>query len=45
MIAHVAGVPVEELLLLLHPLRHHAGWSDVLREFGRTTHSKMRAES
>jgi uncharacterized protein YndB with AHSA1/START domain len=24
---------------------HHAGWSDALRELGRITHSKMRAES
>jgi hypothetical protein len=42
MIAHETGVPVEELLLLL--LFGNAGWSDVLRDFRRTTHSKVRAD-
>jgi uncharacterized protein YndB with AHSA1/START domain len=37
---HQVGLPDEEARA-----SHHAGWSDVLREFGRTTHSKMRADS
>ncbi len=37
---HQVGLPDEEARA-----SHHAGWSDVLRELGRTTHSKMRAES
>jgi uncharacterized protein YndB with AHSA1/START domain len=37
---HQVGLPDEEARA-----SHHAGWSDVLREFGRTTHSTMRAES
>jgi uncharacterized protein YndB with AHSA1/START domain len=37
---HQVGLPDEEARA-----SHHAGWSDVLREFGRTTHSQMRAES
>ena len=37
---HQVGLPDEEARA-----SHHAGWSDVLREFGRTTHPKMAAES
>jgi uncharacterized protein YndB with AHSA1/START domain len=34
------GLPDEEARA-----SHHAGWSDALRELGRTTHSRTRAES
>jgi uncharacterized protein YndB with AHSA1/START domain len=37
---HQVGLPDEEARA-----SHHAGWSDVLRELGRITHSKMSAES
>jgi uncharacterized protein YndB with AHSA1/START domain len=37
---HQVGLPDEEARA-----SHHAGSSDVLRELGRTTHAKMRAES
>ena len=37
---HQVGLPDEEARA-----SHHAGWSDVLRELGRTTHSQMRTES
>jgi hypothetical protein len=36
---HQIGLPDEEAQAL-----HDAEWSDVLRELGRTTHSKMRTE-
>jgi uncharacterized protein YndB with AHSA1/START domain len=37
---HQVGLPDEEARA-----SHHAGWSDVLSELGRTTHSRTRAES
>jgi uncharacterized protein YndB with AHSA1/START domain len=37
---HQVGLPDEE-----EQASHHAGWSDALRELGRTTKSRTRAES
>jgi uncharacterized protein YndB with AHSA1/START domain len=37
---HQVGLPDEEARA-----SHHQGWSDVLRELGRISHSKMRADS